>query len=134
MITISCVLFHRLQGRRLPHSRYSLGKWGVLANVVALVYVTPIFVFSFFPSAPNPTAAEMNWAAVMVGGVAFLATIYYVIWGRTHYSPPNETVEDYIMRAEPGSSEKVVSDAVMGERVDDKRGLEGVVEEAEKRD
>jgi hypothetical protein len=129
MITISCVLLHRLQGRKLPYARYSLGKWGVFTNIVALMYVAPIFVFAFFPSAPKPTAASMNWAILMVGGVTFLATAYYIIWGRTHYSPPNETVEDYIQRAQAeGTSGKEVG-GVTEEKV-----AEATVEEAEKRD
>jgi hypothetical protein len=50
----------------------------------------------------------MNWACAMVGGVALLATIYYVIWGRKVYAPPNETIEDFIERyqAVSASSEK----------------------------
>jgi amino acid transporter len=135
IITISCVLLHRLQGRRLPQARYSLGKWGVLVNIVALVYVVPIFIFSFFPSAPKPTPANMNWAVLMVGGVALLATIYYIIWGRKQYSPPNETVEDYIQRAQAGaqveaqdgttSSEKEVSGGVTEERLEE-NSVQGV--------
>jgi hypothetical protein len=111
MISIGCVLLHRLQGRELPHARYSLGRWGTVVNSIALIYVTPIFVFSFFPSAPNPTAATMNWASAMVGGIALLATFYYIIWSRRTYLPPNETVEDFIGRYEAttASSEKEVS-------------------------
>jgi hypothetical protein len=124
MITISCVLLHRLKGRELPQARYSLGKWGIFVNIVALLYVAPIFVFSFFPSAPNPTAANMNWAILMVGGVALLATIYYIIWGRKQYLPPNETVKDYISRYEMDGTE--ASDGVAEKSV--------VVEEVEKRD
>jgi hypothetical protein len=40
----------------------------------------------------------MNWGCVMVGGVIILATIYYIIWGRHTYMPPNETMEDYLER------------------------------------
>jgi hypothetical protein len=128
MITISCILLHRLQGRKLPHARYSLGKWGILANTVALIYIIPIFVFSFFPSAPKPTPATMNWAIVMVGGVTLLATAYYIVWGRKTYSPPNETVEDYIKRHEGTTTSEKESGGVAEENV-----VEESVE-AEKRD
>lgn len=100
IITIGCVLLHRLQGRRLPYARYSLGKWGALINAAALIYILPVFVFSFFPSVSKPTPATMNWAIVMVGGPIVLATAYYIIWGRKTYSPPNETAEAYIERYE----------------------------------
>jgi hypothetical protein len=99
---------HRLQGRKLPPARFSLGKWAIPVNICALIYILPLFIFSFFPIAPNPNAPTMNWACVMVGGVALLATIYYVIWGRKVYAPPNETIEDFIERyqAVSASSEK----------------------------
>jgi hypothetical protein len=88
VLTIVCVLSDRLWGRRLPRASYSLGKWGILTNVLALTYVIPLFVFSFFPSAPKPTAANMNWAIVIVGGTCFLATGYYILCGRKTYAPP----------------------------------------------
>src|SRR5277367_5215303 len=111
MITIGCILLHRLQSRRLPPSRYSLGKWGSSTNAAALIYLLPVFIFSFFPSTPKPTPATMNWAVVMVGGPIILATVYYVVWGRKPFSPPNETVEDYLGRYEAttASSEKEMS-------------------------
>jgi amino acid transporter len=121
-ITIGCILLHRLQGRKLPHARYSLGKWGVLVNTIALIYIAPIFVFSFFPPVPNPTPALMNWGIAMVGGVALLATIYYIIWGRKTYTPPNETIEDYMERygtwSEKGVSGSVVEVSVKTEKRD----------------
>jgi hypothetical protein len=128
MITIGCILLHRLQGRKLPQARFSLGKWGILTNTIALLYVAPIFVFSLFPAVPRPNAAEMNWAILMVGGITVLASIYYLIWGRKQYSPPNVTVEDYIMRGEMGVSEKEVSVGVA-----EKKLAEDSVEAAEKR-
>jgi hypothetical protein len=98
IITIGCILLHRLQGRPLPESRFTLGKWGLWINVCALIYLIPVFIFSFFPAAPHPTPASMNWACVMVGGVSLLATLWYVAWGRKSYNPPEETIEDYIQR------------------------------------
>jgi hypothetical protein len=125
-ITISCVLMHRLQGRALPHARYSLGKWGVLVNIVALIYITPVWIFSFFPAAPNPTPGNMNWASLMVGGVSILATAYYIALGRKIYTPPNETVEDYIERYKATSvlSEKDVTGG-LAEESEPKKQIEG---------
>jgi hypothetical protein len=78
----------------------------------------PFFIFSFFPPSPNPTPANMNWACVMVGGVVVLATIYYIILGRKQYSPPKETIEDYIERSQAAiTSEKEVSGVLAEESV-----------------
>jgi hypothetical protein len=61
----------------------------------------------------------------MVGGVVVLATIYYIIWGRKSYTPPNETIEDYVDRyqgtetsAEKEASGGLVEESVEAERKD----------------
>jgi hypothetical protein len=75
----------------------------------------------------------MNWAIVMVGGPAVLATVYYFIWGRKIYSPPNDTVEDYIERYEASevSFEKDMSVGVAREKASDKMVTEEIVDAAE---
>jgi len=100
-IVISCLLLRRLRGLQMPDGRYSL-RWGGLINALALLYILPYFVFSFFPGAPNPTALTMNYAIVMIGGIMILATVYYIIWGHNTYQPPTETTEELREREEEG--------------------------------
>jgi len=132
LITIACIMWHRLQGRRLPKARYSLGKWGSLVNGVALAFILPIFVFSFFPATPKPPLIYMNWAVVMVGGPIVLSSIYYVAHGRKSYSPPDATVEDYLERYEASSDEK--SGVAADEKAMDHAIAEESVNAAEKRE
>jgi len=65
----------------------------------------------------------MNWACVMVGGLVLLATIYYIIWGRKQYTPPAETIEDYIKAYQTSttSSEKEGSGGLVEESVEVER-------------
>ena len=122
-ITITCILLHRVQGRRVPESRYTLGRWGAVINIAALAYILPLLVFSFFPPTPNPTLLTMNWACVMVGGTVVLATAYYIVWGRKTYTPPTETIEDFMDRYSAStSSEKEPS--VNAEEVGEKKVLD----------
>jgi hypothetical protein len=111
------MLMHRVRGSKLPFARFSLGKWGPLINILGLIYILPIFIFSFFPSAPNPVPATMNWAVVMLGGVIILATVHYFTGGQKKYTPPHETVDDYIERCEATTaSEKTMSSGVAEEK------------------
>jgi amino acid transporter len=125
VITISCALLHRLQGRRLPLAGFSLGTWGVLCNCIALIFLIPIFIFSFFPTAPKPTASAMNWASTLVGGIVLLATGYYVAWGQKLYSPPEETVEDFIQRSEreAGDGADVAAEKSVAAGIEEKRDM-----------
>jgi hypothetical protein len=79
------------------------------------MYSAPVFVFSFFPPSPNPTVTTMNWAVVLFGGVIILATVYYVMWGRKLYSPPQETLERFVARSKEMDSE--VSESGIAESV-----------------
>ncbi|KAK0272015.1 hypothetical protein LTR35_013185 [Friedmanniomyces endolithicus] len=88
ILTISCVVYRRLSGQPLPSRRWSLGRAGMPINIAALVFLTPLFVFAFFPLATPVTPASMNWGIAMFGGVIVLATIYYAVEGRKSYTPP----------------------------------------------
>lgn len=39
MIVIGCVLLKRIRGEPLPPRRWSLGRWGMACNIIALCYV-----------------------------------------------------------------------------------------------
>ena len=72
----------------------------------------------------------MNWAIVMVGGPIVLATVYYIILGRKSYTPPHETVEDYIVRYDQESD---TSSGFADEKAPDAMVTGEVVDAAEKR-
>jgi amino acid transporter len=115
-IVISCLLLRRLRGLKMPDGKYSL-RWGSLINALALLYILPYFVFSFFPGAPNPTALTMNYAIVMIGGIMTLATVYYIIRGHNTYQPPTETTEELREREEEDGAE-VKEDSVTTKELD----------------
>ena len=47
-----------------------------------------------FPPDAHTTAAYMNYAVVMFGGVYCLAAVYYVAGGRKTFNPPIRKVVD----------------------------------------
>jgi choline transport protein len=64
-ITISCLVWRRLRGKPLPQRRWSLGKYGLAVNITALISLTPIYFFAFWPAATPIQPDTMNWAVVM---------------------------------------------------------------------
>jgi hypothetical protein len=61
-----------------------------------MIFLLPVFVFSFFPPVALPTlnASYMNWGIAMYGGIVVFATVYYLIWGRHSYISPRESVKE----------------------------------------
>jgi choline transport protein len=65
-----------------------LGKFGGVINDLALAFLLVAFIFSFFPIVPNPAATDMNWAALMFGSLAIIATVNYFVSARKSYIAP----------------------------------------------
>ncbi|KAG8168435.1 hypothetical protein KVR01_001184 [Diaporthe batatas] len=93
IIVIACVFAKRIKGEPLLPSRFSLGKFGFLVNGLALSFLGMAFVFLFFPAAPDPTPAGMNWSCLLFGVILGFSLIYYWIWGRHVYVGPVEYIK-----------------------------------------
>lgn len=87
-ITISCLVWRRLKGPPLPPRRWSLGKYGLAINIAALMFLTPLWFFAFWPLATPVTAETMNWSSTMFGGTLIFAMVYYVFKARHEYTGP----------------------------------------------
>lgn len=92
-LSIGCVLLRRIQGPELPHARWSLGRWGLPINLLAVVYSTFIVVMSCFPSEAAPAPVDANWAPVIWVAVILLSLVAYVCHGRKHFTPPVMFIE-----------------------------------------
>ncbi|KAJ6087399.1 hypothetical protein N7467_006313 [Penicillium canescens] len=61
---------------------------GTVINGYAIIYVSIVVFFSFWPSKMDPTVETMNWSVLAIGGSVFLAIIYYVVRARHVYKGP----------------------------------------------
>ncbi|KAK5206510.1 hypothetical protein LTR20_006943 [Exophiala xenobiotica] len=95
-ISIACVLWRRItHPETLPPVFWSLGKWGVVVNVLGLVYAIYAFFWAFWPIYWKPTADEMNWAIVIFAGVMFISAVNYVLSAHRMYKGPVATCEGW---------------------------------------
>ena len=62
--------------------------WGTIVNVVGIVYLVVVLFFSYWPTAANPTPADMNWSVLVVGAVGIVSIVYYMVWARKVYVRP----------------------------------------------
>lgn len=92
LISISCIAYRKATGYRLPPTRFPLGILGLPINILALCFLSVAFVLVFFPAAPNPKPADMNWVSLIFGSVIGGSLIFYVLRKRKTYKGPVEYV------------------------------------------
>ncbi|OQD68868.1 hypothetical protein PENDEC_c030G04593 [Penicillium decumbens] len=88
ILSIGAFIRARLQPGGIPPSRFSLGKLGLPINVFSVAYLCFAIIFTFFPTANNPTPVNMNWSILVFGVVVIFAIIQYLIHGRRIYQSP----------------------------------------------
>ncbi|KAK3646441.1 hypothetical protein LTR56_008539 [Elasticomyces elasticus] len=104
LTSISTLVYQRFSGNPLPTTRFSLGMFGLPINLATIVFDLFAFVMVcaasssfdttlinsqlFFPAAPNPTTASMNWAVLIFGAVVIFALTFYFIRTKHIYRSP----------------------------------------------
>jgi len=90
IISCSCMFVKRWRKEPLLPSRFSLGKYGLAINAISVIYLWIALVFSFFPVAPHPTPAFMNWNILIYGVTIIFSLAYFMLRGRHQYVGPVE--------------------------------------------
>ncbi|KAK5130279.1 hypothetical protein LTR08_002239 [Meristemomyces frigidus] len=87
LITISCTIYHKVRGPGLPRARFSLGRWGLLINIISWFLVLPYIFFIAWPPYAQVTAGNMNYGVVMFVIVILIASGNYLAAGRKRFAP-----------------------------------------------
>ncbi|KAK5164739.1 uncharacterized protein LTR77_009402 [Saxophila tyrrhenica] len=128
IVSISTLVYQRLKGGNLPRTRFSLGRVGIYVNLVSIAFDAFVFVVvrtfpwfvtldadlccskTFFPPAPDPDPASMNWACLIFGAAVIFALGFYRL---SSYTAPVESVrpeEDLVqVNVENEGSEKGIA-------------------------
>jgi choline transport protein len=88
IIVIGCMVRKRLVGEHIIPSRFSLGRWGLVVNLTSLCYLLLTTVMILFPTVPNPTLIQMNWASAIFGSLVIFSIFYYFFHGRKNFDGP----------------------------------------------
>jgi choline transport protein len=92
VISIGTITYHRMRGFKLLKTQYSLRRFALPINIMALAFVTFAWVVAFFPAAPNPAAGSMNWSSLIFGVVVVGSLILYFLKKRHEYYGPVASV------------------------------------------
>lgn len=95
IVCIACFLWRRNSSEPAQLNKFSMGKYGNLVNIIAIVFLSIVFIVAFFPPVPRPwlTWDTMNWSSVIFSTVLVWSIAYYYIWGRYIYEGPVKNVQ-----------------------------------------
>jgi amino acid transporter len=89
-----------LVGReKLPPGQFSLGRWGPVLNWVSIIYCLITTIFFFFPSSPDPSPSDMNYAIAVFGIMIVIALFSWFVKGRKMYLKTEDAILE-IFKAE----------------------------------
>jgi choline transport protein len=79
---------------------FHLGKIGAPANWVSVIYCAITTVFFFFPSYPNPSGGDMNYAIAVFGVMLVIALGFWGVQGRRTYLNTEEAAMAQVILAQ----------------------------------
>lgn len=94
---------------KLTERPFSLGKWGVPINILAVLYGAFTSILNFFPFSQPVTTPTMNYVIVVVGGIYVLLAAYWLIWARNLFVVPQMELagarKDYVEGGDEAETE-----------------------------
>ena len=92
--------------QKLPSGgEFSLGKLGPIINWISLIYCVITTVFFFFPSAPNPSIDDMNFAIAVFGVMLVVSIGFWFVQGHRTYMRIDELSDTALYAEGVGSSD-----------------------------
>ncbi|KAJ4510869.1 hypothetical protein HRR75_005563 [Exophiala dermatitidis] len=88
VIPIALHLFHARRKSSLSPGRWSMGRFGVVCDIVALTFGCFMIIVMSFPTYQPVTASTMNYAVAIIGAIVIFATVLYFAYARGRYAGP----------------------------------------------
>ena len=99
LLPITLLVFRRFGKSEIPWGPWTLGRWGLLVNLIAISYATVLVVFMVFPPYQPVTAQNMNYASLIFGAVMLLSITMWFAYGRKiYYGPVRDVIEELYIK------------------------------------
>ena len=98
MLPVAVMISRRLSWNNKPSlGPFNLGRFGLLVNILAILWGIFTVVFVTFPTEMPATAGNMNYASLVFGGTVIFSFITWFLYGRNEYQGSfNELGEDTV--------------------------------------
>jgi len=84
----SLMYFRHRNAHVFPKLRWTLGRFGLPCNILAIIYGVWIAIWTLFPISVPTGPVDMNWVSVVMFGVILISTVAYFVRGRYIYNGP----------------------------------------------
>ena len=78
----------RTPDSEIPWGPFRLGRFGVPVTIIAILYSLLGAFFSMWPTVKKPNIQEMNYCVLVYGGVMLFSMLFWLVYGRHHYTGP----------------------------------------------
>ncbi|CAF0949281.1 unnamed protein product [Adineta steineri] len=83
------ILFRCTTARHTFHlGEFNLGRFSIPTAIISCIWLSITSILMFFPFEYPITKDNMNYAIVIIGGVALIASIYWIFWARHFFVGP----------------------------------------------
>ncbi|CAF0955812.1 unnamed protein product [Rotaria sordida] len=86
------ILFRCTTARHnFPRGEFNLGRFGVPIAIISAAWLFITSIIMFFPAEYPVTKDNMNYAVIIIGGIALLAGVYWIVSARHWFVGPKKT-------------------------------------------
>ena len=94
MLPIAMMIQRRLRNNEPSFGPYTLGRYGLLVNVIAMLWGTFAVIFEVFPTEMPVTAANMNYASLVFGSAVIFSLAAWFLYGKKVFQGPVNELEE----------------------------------------
>ena len=88
MLAIAVMIRRRWNKDSICYGPFTLGRFGMLINLAAILWGMFAVIFGFFPTEVPVTAANMNYASLVFGSALIFSIASWFLYGRNVFKGP----------------------------------------------
>lgn len=90
MPLFSRILAHFTGKKTRLEGPYSLGRWGIVLNIIGFCYLAFVCIVANIPTAAPVTSENMNYTSAATGLVMLVSLVFWMITGRKKFTGPDD--------------------------------------------
>ena len=95
ILPITLLFLRRLAKKDILLGPWTLGRWGLVINLIVMAYSAMLIVIMVFPPYQPVNAENINYSSLIFGAALLVSTGLWFIYGRRVYSGPvKEVIEE----------------------------------------